>query len=360
MFATDRKTEHNDEATNQPTECLIGCNFPDGGFGENELADYPFLRLLGAGAFGEVYLAIHTETATPYAVKRIPIQYEDEGVPSTAIREISLLRELDHPNIIKLHYVFGGVSMLYLVFEYLDMDLKMYLDTHGPICDRAMLQYGWLQCTRGLGFCHLHRILHRDLKPQNVLVHMETFRIKIADFGLARAFTMPLREYTHQVVTLWYRAPEILLGQQKYATPTDVWSLGCILAEMALARAILYGSSEIEMIFKIFQLLGTPDETVWPGVSKLRHFKTRFPQWRRQGLDQLLVRNSAVGDDGVAVIRECLTYDPVARPSCQALLNFPFFNGADAIVFGQSPLACKPSAGENSSSDTQGTRLRSA
>ena len=135
----------------------------------------------------------------------------------------------------------------------------------------------------GIEYCHAHRVLHRDLKPQNLLIDKKQ-RIKLCDFGLARAYGLPIKTYTHEVVTLWYRAPEILLGQKQYSTPVDIWSVGCIFAEMAQKRPLFAGDSEIDEIFKIFQLHGTPTEESWPGISKLPDFKSTFPKFRGSNL----------------------------------------------------------------------------
>eukprot|EP00928_Gymnodinium_smaydae_P027022 TRINITY_DN21034_c0_g3_i1.p2 TRINITY_DN21034_c0_g3~~TRINITY_DN21034_c0_g3_i1.p2 ORF type:complete len:325 (-),score=64.24 TRINITY_DN21034_c0_g3_i1:140-1114(-) len=294
---------------------------------------YRVIEKLGEGTYGKVYKAEHRETGGMYAIKKIRIVYEDEGVPSTAIREVSLLKECDHPNVIKLHDVFSKPSALYLVFEFLDMDLKTYFRRHGAFVDPAALQSAAFQCFRGVEFCHGHRILHRDLKPQNVLIDVATHRLKITDFGLARAFSVPLRAYTHEVVTLWYRAPEILLGVSKYATPTDVWSLGCVLAEMATSQALFPGDSEIDTIFKVFRLLGTPDDDVWPGVSSLRDYKQEFPKWKDTELVEVRRRGPGLGDAGVQLIRTCLRYNPVDRPSARRLLRDPFFDGVDSNRF---------------------------
>ena len=135
----------------------------------------------------------------------------------------------------------------------------------------------------GLNFCHARRILHRDLKPQNLLID-RSGALKLADFGLARAFGIPVRTYTHEVVTLWYRAPEILLGQQQYSTPVDMWSIGTIFAEMVMKCPLYPGDSEIDELFKIFRTLGTPNEELWPGVSKLPDYKPTFPNWPQQSM----------------------------------------------------------------------------
>lgn len=288
---------------------------------------YEILEKLGEGTYGKVYKAINKLSGGCFALKKIRIQFEDEGVPSTAIREVSLLKECDHPNVIRLHEVFNLTTALYLVFEYLDMDLRMFLKRHGSFSDPAWLKSASNQCFSGIEFCHCHRILHRDLKPQNVLVDVQQRVLKLADFGLARAFSVPLRAYTHEVVTLWYRAPEILLGESKYATPMDIWSLGCIVAEMATGQALFPGDSEIDTIFKIFRVFGTPTDEVWPGVSKLRDFKQEFPKWSDTKLADARAAGPGLGDQGADLLSQCFKYNPVDRPSARRLLQHPFFDG---------------------------------
>lgn len=298
------------------------------------LANYELVDLLGEGTFGKVYKAVHRETNKPYAVKIIKIRYEDEGVPSTAIREVSLLKECNHPNVIRLHQVFYSPARLGLVFEFLDMDLRLFLKKQGPFTDPPWLQSAVHQCFCGIEFCHGHRILHRDLKPQNVLVDVGTHRLKLADFGLARAFTVPLRAYTHEVVTLWYRAPEILLGQSRYATPMDIWSLGCVVAEMATGQALFPGDSEIGTLFRIFKILGTPTDEIWPGVSSLREFKQEFPKWQDTQLMDLRTDGPALGSTGVELLRECLKYNPIQRLSARKVLQHAFFDTQEENLLG--------------------------
>lgn len=147
------------------------------------------------------------------------------------MREISLLKNIKHHAIVKLFEVIVAGGCLYMVFEYLDMDLKKLLDRKKFLLTAKVVKSYLHQLLQAIDYCHLNRILHRDLKPQNLLLDCRG-HIKLADFGLARTFTIPLRAYTHEVVTLWYRAPEILLGGKLYSTGVDIWSIGCIFAEM--------------------------------------------------------------------------------------------------------------------------------
>jgi serine/threonine protein kinase len=288
---------------------------------------YSLLDKIGEGTYGMVYRGICLQTTARVAIKKIRICTEDEGVPATALREIAVLKECDHQNVIRLHDVYSSRTNLYLIFECLDMDLRVFLKRHGPQRD-GQLRSGAFQCFSGVEYCHGRRILHRDLKPQNVLVDVKTLRFVLADFGLARAFSTPLKVYTHEVVTLWYRAPEVLLGQAKYGPPMDIWSLGCILAEMATGHALFPGDSEIDTIFKIFRTLGSPTEDVWPGVSTLKDFKQRFPKWQDTGLSEVRqLSNGALGEEGLDLLSNCLKYNMVDRPSAHRALRHPYLKG---------------------------------
>ncbi|MQM05164.1 hypothetical protein Taro_037974 [Colocasia esculenta] len=245
---------------------------------------YEKVEKIGEGTYGVVYKARDRLTNETIALKKIRLEQEDEGVPSTAIREISLLKEMQHCNIVRtgfwLQDVVHSEKRLYLVFEYLDLDLKKHMDSCPELAkDPRLIKTFLYQILRGIAYCHSHRVLHRDLKPQNLLIDRRTNALKLADFGLARAFGIPVRTFTHEVVTLWYRAPEILLGSRHYSTPVDVWSVGCIFAEMVNQRPLFPGDSEIDELFKIFRIMGTPNEETWPGVTSLPDFKTAFPKW---------------------------------------------------------------------------------
>ncbi|XP_019613562.1 PREDICTED: cyclin-dependent kinase 2-like [Branchiostoma belcheri] len=281
------------------------------------------IEKIGEGTYGVVYKAKDKVTGRMVALKKIRLDTESEGVPSTAIREISLLKELNHANIVRLLDVVHSEKKLYLVFEYLNLDLKKYMDSAPPSGLPSELVKSYVhQILKGIAYCHSHRVLHRDLKPQNLLIDAEG-NIKLADFGLARAFGVPVRTYTHEVVTLWYRAPEILLGSKFYSTPVDVWSIGCIFAEMITRRALFPGDSEIDQLFRVFRTLGTPDETTWPGVSQLPDYKPTFPRWPRQDLSKLF---ASLEPEGTELFAQMLLYEPNKRISAKAAINHVYFH----------------------------------
>jgi len=310
---------------------------------------------VGSGTYGEVFKARDRETEEVVALKRIRLEREDNGVPCTALREVSLLKALKHPNIITLRdFVFdtstdecedcqlqgSGTpcsnclaiqestntirpSRLYLVFELMDCDLKKYMDScNGPM-DPLLVKSLLLQALEGLEFCHARGIMHRDIKPQNLLVSRDG-TLKLCDFGLARAITPPTRRLTHEVVTLWYRAPEILLGSDFYAPPVDVWACGPIFIEMAAKHPLFPGDSEVDQLFRIFRLVGTPNETTWPGVMQLPEWNERFPKWPRMCFKKLFEK--LVGVQGVDLLEKILVYNPNERISARRAVAHPFFH----------------------------------
>lgn len=290
----------------------------------------PLHLQLGEGTYGVVYKARDKESGQVVALKKVRMDAWDEGVPATAIREISVLKEIPHDNIVQLLDVFvsfGG--NLYLVFELLDKDLKQYMDAQrqtGKPMEPSLVKSYLQQMLKGSDACHAHRVIHRDLKPQNILID-RTGALKLADFGLARTYAIPLRAYTHEVVTLWYRSPEILLGAPYYSTPVDVWSIGCIFAEMVNARALFPGDSEIDELHKVFQVLGTPDEATWPGVTSLPDYSPAFPQWSARPLKAVV---PSLDETGLDLLSRMLVLDPTKRITAREALEHPFFEGLPA------------------------------
>jgi len=257
------------------------------------------------------------------AIKKIKIELESEGVPSTALREICILRELKHKNIVELKDVVCYNNKLFLIFEFLETDLKNFLENpknKNGLSDN-LIKCFMHQLIEGVAFCHSKRIIHRDLKPQNLLIKNDKV-IKLADFGLARAFSIPIRPYTKEVLTLWYRAPEILLGSQEYSTPVDIWSIGCIFAELCLKIPIFQGDSDIDQLFKIFRILGTPNDKTWPDVKNLPHFKETFPKWEPVKLKEVV---NNLDENGLNLLSQLLAIDPNQRITAKQALQHPYF-----------------------------------
>ncbi|KAM4600100.1 cyclin-dependent kinase 1 [Fundulus heteroclitus] len=294
------------------------------------MEDYVKIEKIGEGTYGVVYKGRHKATGQVVAMKKIRLESEEEGVPSTAIREVSLLQELKHPNVVRLMDVLMQESRLYLIFEFLSMDLKKYLDTlpSGQYMDPMQVKSYLYQILEGIFFCHCRRVLHRDLKPQNLLIDNKGV-IKLADFGLARAFGVPVRVYTHEVVTLWYRAPEVLLGSPRYSTPVDIWSTGTIFAELATKKPLFHGDSEIDQLFRIFRTLGTPNNDVWPEVEKLPDYKNTFPKWKAGSLSSMVTN---LDENGLDLLAKMLTYNPPKRISAREARSHPYFDDLDKSI----------------------------
>lgn len=225
---------------------------------------------VGEGTYGVVFRAKNKKTGEVVAMKKIKLGPEEEGIPAAAVREVSLLKSLQHPNILQLKDVLLTDGGLYLVCELLWMDLRKYLTTYLPPhqeMDRSLIKTYTQQILQALAYCHRRRIFHRDLKPSNLLLTGAGV-IKLADFGLARAFGTPVRESSQetQVVSLWYRAPELLLGFSDYSCPVDLWSLGAVLAEMLTKQPVFRGMNRDDQLQLIFRSLGSPTELTWPEV----------------------------------------------------------------------------------------------
>jgi len=217
---------------------------------------------------------------------------------------------------------------LTLVFEYLDRgDLKQYMDIRDGKLTLPKIKSFLYQILQGTCFCHEHSVLHRDLKPQNLLINKEG-ELKLCDFGLARAFGIPVKKLTHEVVTLWYRAPDVLLGSQRYGTAVDIWSIGCIFGEMVNGKALFPGKTETIQLLKICQFLGTPTTKEWPTMNTYLNSKIMndigngevFPliNWKKAF--------PKLEDSGIDLISKMLQFDPAKRISAQDALKHPFFD----------------------------------
>ena len=284
-----------------------------------ETSRYVPEEILGHGAYGRVYKARDTENNTYIAMKKMNIDLEREGVPTTTLREVAILKELSHIYIVKLFDVVVTDRKLFLIFEFLEKDLRKILD-ETPLNEeqiRKIMQ----QILEALVFCHSRRFMHRDLKPENILIDAD-LNIKIADFGLARAYQIPGKPYTNEVQTLWYRAPEILLGCEQYSVSVDIWSLGCIFAELIRCRPLFHGASPYGQITEIFRILGTPREDTWEGVTSLREFPSNHEFYPGTPLNQVF---HGLSSNALDLLQQMLCLNPNKRISAKAALNHPYF-----------------------------------
>lgn len=246
-----------------------------------------------------------------------------------AIREVKYLQELSHPNVIALHNVFTSKDQnLNLVLEFLPSG-----DLEGLIRDTT-IQFGsadikaWMaMLSRAIWFCHENFVLHRDIKPNNLLIAADG-EIKLADFGLARSFADPGFNMTHQVITRWYRPPELLYGARQYSGAVDIWSVGMVFAELILRVPFAAGSTDLDQIHKITEAFGHPTEETWPGVSKLSNYLPPEPGRAipLRGRDFFLSQFPTVGSSGQDLLASMLALDPRKRLTARQILGHAWWN----------------------------------
>ncbi|XP_069565159.1 cyclin-dependent kinase 6 [Brachyistius frenatus] len=293
----------------------------------NKPLSYELLAEVGEGAYGKVYKAREVGGKQRLlAVKKFNFRGDtwERGIPAFMIREVALLRKMEyfnHPNIVRLLDASAepvGTSLdLTLVLEYIDQDLSTYL-SKAPASglSRDCIKDVMLQLLRGLDFLHTNLVLHRDLKPENILISSRG-EVKIADFGLARIHTFNIA-LTPDVVTLWYRAPEVLLNSV-YMSSVDMWSAGCIFAELFLLRPLFKGISEVQQLQKIFEGIGLPSEEDWPVDSPIAYSAIWGPKGSRTNLLPNLDPEEA------DLLSKCLAFRPSGRISATKALAHPFF-----------------------------------
>jgi cyclin-dependent kinase 12/13 len=313
-------------------------------WGSRTVDVYEKIEQIGEGTYGQVYKARNKLTGEIVALKRIRMENEKEGFPITAIREIKILKELNHKNIIKLKEIVVSKSAdasehkkgsIYMVFEYMDHDLAGLLDS--PYLKQNGLRLEHIKCytkqlLEGLHYLHHNNVLHRDIKASNLLINNQGV-LKLADFGLARLISNKREgNYTNNVITLWYRPPELLLGAHSYGTAVDMWSVGCILAELLYRKPIFPGKTEIDQLDLIFRLCGTPTDETWPEAKKLPWYHDVAPQ--KVYKPRLREVFKDFPPSALNLIERLLCLDPARRLSAADALDSDFF--------WTEPLPCKP------------------
>ncbi|KAL7625427.1 TFIIH complex serine/threonine-protein kinase subunit kin28 [Parahypoxylon ruwenzoriense] len=297
---------------------------------EEEKRKYVKGKKLGEGTYANVYLGfLKSDPSKFVAIKKIKVQKEyTEGMAPDAVREIKHLQELSHPNIITLHSVFSSKDQnLNLVLEYLPLgDLEML------IRDTDRVRYGaadikaWMgMLTRAVWFCHENFVLHRDIKPNNLLIAADG-EVKLADFGLARSFSDPYKPMTSNVITRWYRPPELLFGAKHYSGAVDVWSVGLVFAELVIRTPYIAGNTEMHQIQLICQAVGTPTEENWPGVTKLPEYTVDKEIHPLRGRDHYMSMFGTVGYEGVDLLMKTLTLDPKKRITARDMLKHEWWH----------------------------------
>ncbi|TFK94313.1 Pkinase-domain-containing protein [Polyporus arcularius HHB13444] len=288
---------------------------------------YERLNSIEEGSYGVVFRARDKETGDIVALKKLKLEEEKHGFPITALREINALMVCKHENVVGIREVVVGdtLTQVFIVMDFIEHDLKNLLSIMPSPFLQSEVKTLMLQLLSAVAYCHERWILHRDLKTSNLLMNNRG-TIKVADFGLARRYGDPVGVggLTQLVVTLWYRAPEILLGATTYSTAVDMWSVGCIFAELLLNEPLFQAKGEIELISMIFKLLGPPTKETWPDYNTMPLAKTMtLPAPHPAQLRQKFPYITAAGLD---LLSRLLAYDPDRRISAEEALKHPYFS----------------------------------
>jgi len=297
--------------------------------------EFERLNRISEGTYGIVYRAREKATDRIVALKKVKMEKEKSGFPLTAIREVNILLSFHHASIVDVSEVVVGKSLdsMFMVMEFMEHDLKQLMEQMKTPFSVAEVKTLMWQLFDGIEYLHDNWVLHRDLKTSNILYNSRG-ELKICDFGMARQYGSPLKQYTSLVVTLWYRPPELLLGAKEYSTAVDMWSLGCIMAELLKKEVLFDGKGELDQLQRIFGLLGSPNEKIWPGLAKLPNVsKIQFPKQPYNKLRDKFPAPSALREEqagaltdaGYDLLARLLTLDPARRITAKEALEHDWF-----------------------------------
>lgn len=281
--------------------------------------------VIGAGTYGKVFKAIHIYTKKKVALKRIRMEGEKDGFPVTAVREIKLLQHLRSHNVVSLLEVMVEKNECFMVFEYLSHDLTGLINHPTFTLTAAHKKDLAKQMFEGLSYLHHRGVLHRDIKAANILISNRG-QLKFADFGLARFFSKSRQlDYTNRVITIWYRPPELLLGETRYGPAVDVWSAACVFIEMFSKKAVFPGDGgEISQLDKLYNILGTPTSADWPGIIDMPWFELMRPTERKKRVFEDIYRD-ILSPAALDLVAQMFRYDPAKRPAAEEVLAHPYF-----------------------------------
>ncbi|XP_036240552.1 cyclin-dependent kinase-like 1 isoform X2 [Molothrus aeneus] len=275
---------------------------------------YEKLGKVGEGSYGVVFKCRNKDTGQIVAIKKFLESEEDPVIRKIALREIRMLKHLKHPNLVKLLEVFRRKRRLHLVLEYCEHTVLQELDRHPRGVPEYLVKSITWQTLQAVNFCHKHNCIHRDVKPENILITKHSV-IKLCDFGFARILTGPSDYYTDYVATRWYRSPELLVGDTQYGPPVDVWAIGCVFAELLSGMPLWPGKSDVDQLYLIRRTLGDLIPRHQQVFSTNQFFSG----------EPLEVKFPNISYSALALMKGCLRMDPAERQSCEQLLQHPYF-----------------------------------
>jgi cyclin-dependent kinase 2 len=293
-----------------------------------------YMKRKSQGTEGICYQAFCRRTQSIVALKKARVYPDNEGVPYYMMRELAALKKLNHPNICILRLVNLHNYKLYLIYDYVEKTLYDYLMPNGcnepaTILKKHQIKHIMIQLLSAVSYCHERGIMHRNLKPKHLLIipgsgldPLDHCIVQLADFALVRVLMHPPRQYTTEVITLWYRPPEILLGQRNYTTAVDMWSIGCIYGELLTGKPLFAGLCEIDQLFQIFHKLGTPNGFVWPSFESLPYYQSLFPHWEKDLLESAI---NGASDKELHLLKSFLKYNPMTRITANEALSHSYF-----------------------------------
>ncbi|KAH7832083.1 Cyclin-dependent kinase 7 [Monocercomonoides exilis] len=279
-------------------------------------------KLLGKGTYGNVYLAEDHVTGKKVALKQLKVMKETVGLHFTLVREISILQELHHDNIVRiLSIVTDSKKSISIAYELMETDLEKIIYNQDYILTPSIIKAYMKMIFQALHCCHSNFILHRDLKPENLLVAQDN-TLKLGDFGFARFYGESGEQLSYEVCSPYYRPPELLFGSTQYSSSVDMWSAGCIMAEMMQRAPLFVGKDEIDQLSKIFFVLGTPKKEEWPGVGSLPSF-VKFTPREPMPLQAIF---PAASEDAIDLLSQLLKLDPRKRITAREALKHRYFS----------------------------------
>ncbi|XP_055923818.1 cyclin-dependent kinase-like 1 isoform X1 [Eupeodes corollae] len=294
--------------------------------GSSKMDRYEKLSRLGEGSYGVVYKCRDRDTGALVAVKRFVESEDDPAIRKIALREIRLLKNLKHPNLVSLLEVFRRKRRLHLVFEFCELTVLHELERHPQGCPENLTKQIVYQTLHGVAYCHKQGCLHRDIKPENILLTAQG-QVKLCDFGFARMLS-PGENYTDYVATRWYRAPELLVGDTQYGTPVDVWAIGCLFAELVRGEALWPGRSDVDQLYLIRKTLGDLLPRHIQIFGQNEYFKgiTLPVPPTLEPLEDKMPSKALHNPLTIDFLRKCIDKDPAKRWSCEKLIKHSYFD----------------------------------